>query len=86
LPLHALACNLATIVQTLAMSKALGTGWLIALTSPRERLIKAGAPLARHTRHVVFQVVGAALRRLVFIDAPGLINDPSRPSATLRQS
>ncbi len=53
LQLHALACNLANFMTTLAMPSESET-W--SLTALRERLIKTGARLVRHARYAVFQM------------------------------
>ena len=63
LQLHALAYNLANFLRTVVTSGGIGT-W--SLTSLRERLIKTGARLVRHSRYAVFQLAEAALPRAVF--------------------
>ena len=53
LQLHALACNLAKFMRSLAMPKT-AEPW--SLTSLRERLIKIGAKVTSHGRYVTFQM------------------------------
>jgi Transposase DDE domain group 1 len=53
LQLHALACNLANFMRSLAMPKT-AEPW--SLTSLRERLIKIGAKVTSHGRYVTFQM------------------------------
>jgi hypothetical protein len=78
LQLHALACNLANFLRTLATPHAVAT-W--SLTSLRERLIKTGARMVRHARYAVFQFAEAALPREVFAGVLGLINGLRGPPA-----
>jgi hypothetical protein len=78
LQLHALACNLANFLRTLATPELIER-W--SRTSLRERLIKSGARMVRHARHVVFQFAEAALPRDVFAGVLGLINGLRGPPA-----
>jgi hypothetical protein len=71
LQLHALAYNLANFLRTLAMPDDIET-W--SLTSLRERLIKTGTRLVRHSRYGVFQFAETALPRRVFAGIVELIN------------
>jgi hypothetical protein len=71
LQLHALACNLANLLQTLATPVGIER-W--SLTSLRERLIKTGARCVRHARYAVFQFAEAALPRTVFAGIIELID------------
>jgi hypothetical protein len=52
LQLHAPAYNLGNVLRTLALPKA-AEQW--SLTSLRERLIKIGATVVRHSRYVAFR-------------------------------
>jgi hypothetical protein len=79
LQLHALGCNLANFLRTLATPEAVAT-W--SLTSLRERLIKTGARLVHHARYAVFQFAEAALPREVFAGVLGLITGLRGPPAT----
>lgn len=71
LQLQALADNLANVMRTLAIPRAIET-W--SPTSLRERLIKTGARLVRHGRYAVFQLAEAAVPRAVFAGIITLIN------------
>jgi hypothetical protein len=76
--LHALAYNLANFLRTLATPEGIET-W--SLTSLRERLIKTGARLVRHSRYAIFQMADAALPRQVFAGIFELINGLRGPPA-----
>jgi len=78
LQLHALACNLANFMRTLATPDEIGT-W--SLTSLRERLIKIGARLVRHARYTVFQFAEATLPRRVLAGILARINGLRGPPA-----
>jgi hypothetical protein len=71
LQLHALACNLANFLRTLATPELIER-W--SLTSLSERLIKSGARLVRHGRSAIFQMAEAAILCDVFAGVLGLIN------------
>ncbi len=45
------------------------------LTVPREKLIKIGAKIVRHGRHVSFQLAEVAIPRLLFAEILHLIDD-----------
>ena len=60
LQLHALACNLARFMPTLALPKG---GAQRSLTSLREKLVKIGAKVVRHARYAVFQMADVAVPR-----------------------
>ena len=62
LQLHALAYNLGNFTRTQAMPKT-AEPWL--LTSLREKLIKIGAKVASHGRHVIFQMGEVAVPRQI---------------------
>ena len=70
LQLHALACNLANFLRTLAMPEA-AERW--SLTSLKEKLIKIGARLISHGRYVVIQMAEVAVPRALFAEILGLI-------------
>jgi hypothetical protein len=59
LQLHALAYNLANFMRTLALPEAVKQ-W--SLTSLREKLVKIGAKVVRHSRYVIFQMAEVACR------------------------
>jgi Transposase DDE domain group 1 len=64
LQLHALAYNLGNFVRTLAMPKAIEQ-W--SLTSLREKVIKTGAKVMSHGRHVTFQLAEVAISRPILM-------------------
>jgi Transposase DDE domain group 1 len=68
--LHALAYNLGNFMRTLAMPKA---AELWSLTSLREKLIKIGAKVVSHGRHVTFQLAEVAVSPQMFADILSLI-------------
>ena len=51
LQLHALAYNLGNVLRTLALPEAVAHS---SLTTLREKLIKIGAKVVRHGRHITF--------------------------------
>ena len=53
LQLHALACNLANFLRTLALPEAI-SHW--SMTTLRDRLVKIGAKIVRHGRSITFQM------------------------------
>jgi len=61
--LHALAYNLANFMRTLALPEAVAQ-W--SLTSLREKLIKIGATVVRHSRYAVFQMAEVTVPRELF--------------------
>ena len=62
LQLHALACNLANFLRTLALPEH----W--SLITLREKLVKIGARIVRHGRYVVFQLAEVAVPRALFAE------------------
>jgi hypothetical protein len=65
LQLHALAYNLANFMRTLALPEEV-EHW--SLTTLREKLVKIGARIVRHSRYVVFQLAEVAVPRALFAD------------------
>jgi hypothetical protein len=63
LQLHALTYNLGNFMRTPAMPKT-AEPW--SLTSLREKLIRIGAKVASHGRHVIFQMGEVAVPRQIF--------------------
>ena len=63
LQIHALACNLANFMRTLALPEAIKQ-W--SLTSLREKLIKIGAKVVHHDRYVIFQMAEVAVPKELF--------------------
>ena len=72
LQLHALACNPATFMRTLALPAEVGH-W--SLTTLREKLVKIGAKVVRHGRYVTFQLAEVAVPGKLFQKILELIND-----------
>ena len=75
LQLHALACNLANFMQTLALPEEV-EHW--SLTTLRKKLVKIGAKVVRHGRYVTFQLAEVAVPRSLFRRILGLIDDLRR--------
>ncbi len=67
---HALAYNLGNFLRTLASPDGVGH-W--SLTTLREKLIKIGAKVVRHGRHITFQMAEVAIPRTLFVEIPRLI-------------
>jgi hypothetical protein len=65
LQLFALAYDLANFLRTLALPDAVAQ-W--SLTTLREKLVKVGARLVRHGRHVTFQLAEVAVPRALFAE------------------
>jgi Transposase DDE domain group 1 len=65
LQLHALACNLANFVRTLALPADV-EHW--SLTTLREKLVKIGARIVCHGRYVVFPLAEVAVPRAPFTE------------------
>ncbi len=65
LQLHALAYNLGNFLRTLALPEAV-EHW--SLTTLREKLIKIGAKVVRHSRSVTFQLAEVAIPRHLFAE------------------
>src|SRR3954453_4016858 len=63
LQLHALAYNLGNFLRTLTLPEE-GEQW--SLTTLREKLVKIGARVVRHSRYVVFQLAEVAVPRALF--------------------
>ena len=63
LQLFALACNLGNFLRRLALPKSVKT-W--SLRTLREKLIKIGAKVVRHSRYVIFQMAEVAVPRILF--------------------
>ena len=72
LQLHALACNLANFMRTLALPKEV-EHW--SLTTLREKLVKIGAKVVSHGRYVTFQLAEVAVPRELFRKILSLIDD-----------
>jgi hypothetical protein len=65
LQLHALAYNLGNFLRTLALPQAV-EHW--SLTTLREKLIKIGAKIIRHSRYVTFQLAEVAVPKALFAE------------------
>ena len=76
LQLHALAYNLGNFLRTLAVPDGVGH-W--SLTALREKLIKIGAKVVRHSRYITFQMAEVAVSRGLFRKILRLI-DGLRPA------
>jgi hypothetical protein len=76
LQLHALACNLANFLRTLATPEPI-KDW--SLTSLKEQLIKIGAKLVSHGRYVAFQMADVAIPRSLFAEILRLIGELRPP-------
>lgn len=72
LQLHALAYNLANFMRTLALPKEV-EHW--SLTTLREKLVRIGAKVVSHGRHVTFQLTEVAVPRGLFQKVLVLIDD-----------
>jgi len=77
LQLHALVHSLANFTRTLALPKEVEY-W--SLTTIREKLVKIGAKVVAHGRHVTFQTAEVALPRDLFRSILRLIDRLRRPS------
>ncbi len=75
LQLHALACNLANFMRTLALPEEV-EHW--SLTTLREKLVKIGAKVVHHGRYVTFQLAEVAVPRGLFQKILTLIDDLRR--------
>ena len=78
LQLHALAYNLGNFMRALAMPET-AEPW--SLTSLREKLIKIGAKVVSHRRHVAFQMTEVAVSRQLFREILSLIARLRAPPA-----
>jgi DDE family transposase len=56
--LFVLAYNMANFLRRLALPKSIQQG---ALTTPREKLLKTGAKVTRHSKYVTLQLVEVAM-------------------------
>ena len=63
LQLFALAYNLANFLRQLVLPKPI-QGWT--LTTLREKLVKIGAKVVRHSRYMIFQLAEVAVPRRLF--------------------
>jgi len=82
LQLHALAYNLGNFLRTLATPEPI-KDW--SLTSLKERLIKIGAKVVKHSRYFAFQMAEVAMPRMLFADILRLIAElrpPPDPAPT----
>ena len=70
LQLFALAYNLANFLRQLVLPKPI-RGWT--LTMLREKLIKIGAKVVRHSKYVLFQLAEVAVPRKLFARILGRI-------------
>jgi hypothetical protein len=70
LQLHVLAYNLGNFMRSLAMPKT-AQPW--SGTRLRDKLIKIGAEVVNHARHVTFQMAEVAVPRQMFADILSLI-------------
>jgi hypothetical protein len=78
LQLHALTYNLGNFMRMPAMPKT-AEPW--SLTSLREKLIKIGAKLVSHGRHVIFQMGEVAVPRQIFREILSLVARLRAPPA-----
>ena len=74
LQLFVLAYNLANFLRRLALPKSI-SHW--SLTTLREKLVKIGAKVVRHSRYVIFQLAEVAVPREPFAAILGRIGDLS---------
>ena len=81
LQLHALAHNLGNFLRTLATPEPI-KNW--SLTSLKQKLIKIGAKVVSHGRHVAFQMAEVAIPRQMFQEILSLIAElrPQPPPAS----
>jgi hypothetical protein len=70
LQLFALAYNLANFLRQLVLPKLI-QGWT--LTTLREKLLKIGAKVVRHSKYVLFQLAEVAVPRKLFARILGRI-------------
>ena len=70
LQLHALACNLANFLRTLATPEPI-KDW--SLTTLKDKLIKIGAKVVSHGRYVIFHMAEVAIARQMFQEILRLI-------------
>ena len=72
-----LSYNLSNFMRTLAMPKAVEPS---SLTSPREKLIKLGAKVVSHSRHVTFQMAEVAVPRHMSLMLIARLGAPPAPA------
>ena len=77
LQLHVLAYDMANFLRTLALPDEV-EHW--SLTTLREKLIKIGARVAKHSRYVTFQLAEVAIPRTPFAEILRLVDEP-RPAS-----
>ena len=70
LQLFALAYNLANFLRRLALPRSI-RHW--SLRTLREKLVKIGAKVVRHSRYVIFQLVAVAVPKQLFAAILGRI-------------
>ena len=75
LQLHALACNLASFMGTLALPEEVGQCYLTAVC---DKLVKIGAKAAGHGRCVIFQLTQVRALRKLLQKILSLISDQRR--------
>lgn len=79
LQLRAFACNLGNLLRTLATPEPI-RDW--SMTTLRKKLIKIGAKVVGHARHVAFQMAEVAVPRNLFADILRLIAELRPPPVT----
>jgi len=80
--LHVLAYNMGNFLRTLALPDEV-EHW--SMTTLREKLIKIGAKVVRHGRHVTFQLAEIAIPRRLFAEILRLIGGlRPKPAPTRR--
>ena len=72
LQLHTLAYNLANFLRTLALPATVAN-W--SLTTLRQKLVKIGAKVVRHSRSIIFQMAEVAVPRMLFAEILRLIEE-----------
>ncbi len=77
LQLHVLAYNMGNFLRTLALPEEVEQ-W--SLTTLREKLVKIGARVVKHSRYVTFQLAEVAIPRTLFAEILRLI-DGLRPAS-----
>ncbi len=77
LQLHVLAHNMGNFLRTLALPEEVEQ-W--SLTTLREKLVKIGAKVVKHSRYVTFQLAEVAIPRTLFAEILRLI-DGLRPAS-----
>ena len=76
LQVHALENNLGNFLRTLATPEPIKE-WM--LSTLKEKLLKIGAKVVSHSRHVVFQMAEVAIPRDLFVDISRMITDSRSP-------